>query len=86
MWIGFESRRALKDGLAKPLAGLTNPLYQPSITIVRSTSDEIIDITLEIGQKTPDLPNWITDETSGELGELLSTGVENSINLFEEFR
>ena len=86
MWIGFESRRALKDGLAKALAGLTNPLYQPSFTIVRSTSDEIIDITLKVSQKTPDLPNWITGETSGELGELLSTGVEIGINLFEEFR
>ena len=84
--ICFESRRALKDGLAKALAGLTNPLYQPSITIVRSTSDKVIDVALEVSQKTPDLPNWITGEANGELGELLPTGVEVSINLLEEFR
>ena len=83
---GFESGCALKDGLAKALAGLTNSLYQPSITIVRSTSDKVIDVTREVTQMTPDLPNWIDDDASGELSELLPTRVEICIDLPEEFR
>lgn len=83
---GFESRRALEDGLAKPLAGLASPLHQPGISIVRSTSDKAIDVTREVTQMAPNLPNWIADEASGELIELLPTGVEISINFPEKFR
>jgi hypothetical protein len=82
--IRFEPRRALKDGFAKILPGLTDPLHQPILAIVRSSSNEGIDIVLETTQKTPDLSNWITNEASRELGELLLARDEISIDFPKE--
>lgn len=76
----------MKDGLAEILPGLTDPLHQPVLAIVCSPSDEVIDIVLEISQKTPDFSNWIADEASRKLGELLLAGDETSIDLLEELR
>lgn len=75
----------MKDGFTEILACVTDPLHEPILAIVRAPSNEMVYILLEIGQKSPDLPNWITVEASRELGELLLVGDEISINFSEEF-
>ena len=76
----------MEDGFTEVLPCVTEPLHEPILTIVRAPGNEVIDILLEIGQKTPDFPDWITDEANRKLGELVLAGDEISINLPEEFR
>jgi hypothetical protein len=84
--IRFEPRRALKDSLTEILLGLTDPLHQPILAIVRSPSNDVIDILLEITQKTPDLSNWIADEAHRKPVELLLADKELIVNLLKELR
>jgi hypothetical protein len=84
--IWFESGCSLEDGLAELLSGVSDPLQKPVLAIVRLSSDEIIDVMLEVSHQTPDFPNWLADEASWELSELLLAGDEAGIDLSKKLR